>query len=59
VSSLERDLKAEAAILRYDEILDAEPLDREATVALVDEVGGWAEIQLSGAVDEEDAVGGE
>jgi len=27
--------------MRYDELLDAEPLDREATVELVDEVGRW------------------
>jgi len=32
--------------LRYDEILDTEPLDREATVALVEEVGEWAASQL-------------
>lgn len=46
-------LTEHAVPLRYDEILDAEPLDREATVALVDEVGGWAEIQLSAAADDE------
>lgn len=32
-----------AVPLRYDELLDAEPLDREATVERVDEVGIWAE----------------
>ncbi|MGA8744825.1 MAG: HEPN domain-containing protein [Solirubrobacterales bacterium] len=37
-----------AVPLRYDELLDAEPLDREATVALVDELGQWASSQLSG-----------
>lgn len=36
-----------AVPLRYEQLLDAEPLDREATVALVDEVGKWAETQLS------------
>ncbi len=35
-----------AVPLRYDELLDAEPLDRGATVALVDEVGRWAEAEL-------------
>jgi hypothetical protein len=28
--------------MRYDELLDAESLDRHATVDLVDEVGEWA-----------------
>lgn len=31
-----------AVPLRYDELLDAEALDRDAVVDLVDEVGGWA-----------------
>jgi HEPN domain-containing protein len=31
-----------AVPLRYQDLLDAEPLDRRATVALVDEVGKWA-----------------
>jgi hypothetical protein len=31
---------------RYDELLDAESLEREALVALVDEVAGWAAVQL-------------
>jgi HEPN domain. len=31
-----------AVPLRYDELLDAEPLDRDATVMLVEEVDGWA-----------------
>lgn len=35
-----------AVPMRYDELLDAEPLDRDATVALVDEVGEWADIHL-------------
>jgi HEPN domain-containing protein len=34
-----------AVPLRYDQLLDSEPLDREATAALVDEVGKWAETQ--------------
>jgi HEPN domain-containing protein len=28
--------------MRYEELLDAEPLDREAVVAIVDQVGEWA-----------------
>ena len=36
-----------AVPLRYEDLLDVEPLDRDATVALVDEVGRWAEAQLS------------
>lgn len=39
-------LTEHAVPLRYDEILDTEPLDRRATVTLVDEVGEWAEAQL-------------
>jgi len=35
-----------AVPLRYDEILDTEPIDRQATVALVNEVGDWAAAQL-------------
>jgi hypothetical protein len=31
-----------AVPLRYEDLLDAEPLDRRATVELVDEVGKWA-----------------
>jgi hypothetical protein len=31
-----------AVPLRYEDLLDTEPLDRRATVALVDEVGKWA-----------------
>lgn len=31
-----------AVPLRYEDLLDAEPLDRRATVSLVDEVGTWA-----------------
>jgi HEPN domain-containing protein len=36
-----------AVPLRYDELLDAEPLDRDATVALVDRLGRWAAAQLA------------
>ncbi len=38
-----------AVPLRYDELLDAEPLDRESTAALVEEVGRWASAQLAEA----------
>lgn len=40
------DLSIYAVPLRYADFLDAEPLDRDATVALVDEVGKWAESHL-------------
>lgn len=39
-------LTEHAVPLRYDELLDTEPLDREATIALVDEVGEWAATEL-------------
>jgi HEPN domain-containing protein len=39
-------LTEHAVPLRYDEILDTEPLNRAATVALVEEVGKWADAQL-------------
>lgn len=39
-------LTEHAVPLRYDEILDTEPLDRRVTVALVDGIGGWAEALL-------------
>ena len=32
-----------SAPLRYEDLLDAEPLDRKATIGLVDEIGKWAE----------------
>ncbi len=32
-----------AVPLRYEDLLDAEPLDREATLVLVEEVARWAE----------------
>lgn len=38
-----------AAPLRYEDLLDAEPLDREATVSLVEEVGRWADAELGAA----------
>jgi HEPN domain-containing protein len=38
--------------LRYEDLLDAEPLDREATVALVEEVGRWAAAQLKAPDDQ-------
>jgi HEPN domain-containing protein len=43
------DLTEYAVPLRYEDLLDSEPLDREATVALVDQVGDWAEAQLFGS----------
>jgi HEPN domain-containing protein len=36
-----------AVPLRYEDLLDAEPLDRRATVALVEEVGKWAADQIA------------
>ena len=35
-----------AVPLRYEDLLDAEPLDRDATLALVEGVGRWAEAEL-------------
>lgn len=40
------ELTVYAVPMRYDELLDAESLEREATVALVDEVGEWAATRL-------------
>jgi hypothetical protein len=40
-------LTEHAVPLRYDEILDTEPIDRQATLALVDDIGDWAVAQLS------------
>lgn len=37
-----------AVPLRYEDLLDAEPLDRPAAVALVDEVEAWARNALDG-----------
>jgi HEPN domain-containing protein len=39
-------LTEHAVPLRYDEILDTEPLDRRAVVNLVEEVGEWAASHL-------------
>jgi hypothetical protein len=39
-------LTEHAVPLRYDEILDTEPIDRQATVALVNDVGDWTIAQL-------------
>jgi HEPN domain-containing protein len=36
-----------AVPLRYSDLLDIEPLDRQATIALVEEIGGWAADQLA------------
>jgi len=36
------DLSIYAVPMRYDELLDIEPLDRDSVVALVAEVGDWA-----------------
>ncbi len=38
-----------AVPLRYEDLLDAEPLDRPATVALLDDVERWASAELSGS----------
>lgn len=35
-----------AVPLRYDELLDAESLDREVLVTLVDEVAAWVAVQI-------------
>jgi HEPN domain-containing protein len=41
------DLTIYAVPLRYADFLDAEPLERDAVLALVDEVGEWATKQLA------------
>jgi HEPN domain-containing protein len=38
-----------AVPLRYDELLDAESLEREVLVTLVNEVAQWVKVQLSSA----------
>lgn len=43
------DLTEYAVPLRYEDLLDAEPLDRQAAVALIDDVGRWAAEQLNAA----------
>jgi HEPN domain-containing protein len=40
-----------AVPLRYEEVLDAEPLDRDATTALVEDVGRWANTMLKAPND--------
>jgi hypothetical protein len=35
-----------AVPLRYDELLDAESLDRKVLVTLVDEVAAWVAVQV-------------
>lgn len=35
-----------AVPMRYDELLDAEPLERDVAITLVAEVGEWATTQL-------------
>ncbi len=35
-----------AVPMRYDELLDSESLERDVLVALVDEVGEWADARL-------------
>jgi hypothetical protein len=35
-------------IVGYEDLLDAEPSDRDATIALVEEVGRWAEDAIEG-----------
>lgn len=39
-------LTEHAVPLRYDEILDSEPIDRQATLTLINDVGAWAAAQL-------------
>jgi HEPN domain-containing protein len=39
-----------AVPLRYEDLLDSEPLNRRATVELVTEVGNWAALQLAPSV---------
>ena len=46
------DLTEYAVPLRYEDLLDAEPLDRDATVNLVEEVGKWAVVQFSEATED-------
>ena len=53
-------LTEHAVPMRYDEMLDAEPLHRDATVALVDKLSRWATAQFSMAMGEaDDDDGGE
>lgn len=45
------DLSIYAVPLRYADLLDAEPLDRDAVLALVDEIGEWTGAQLRSSSD--------
>lgn len=45
------DLSIYAVPMRYADLLDAEPLNRDAVLALVDEVGEWADAQLRSSSD--------
>jgi HEPN domain-containing protein len=45
------DLSIYAVPLRYADLLDAEPLDRDAALALVCQVGEWASAQLRSSGD--------
>ena len=40
-----------AVPLRYEDLLDVEPLDRDAAVTLVEEFGRWAEDAIETAED--------
>jgi HEPN domain-containing protein len=50
-----RKLSQYAAPLHGEYFLDLEPLDRDATVALVEEVGSWADTELKASEDEDDS----
>ena len=41
------ELSIYASTMRYEDLLDAEPLDRDRVVALVDAIGEWAERLLA------------
>lgn len=45
------DLSIYAVPMRYADLLDAEPLDRHAVLALVDEIGEWTGAQLRSSSD--------
>jgi HEPN domain-containing protein len=49
------DLTEYAVPLRYEDLLDAEPLDREATVNLVGKVRNWAGGQLAEATEDRES----
>jgi HEPN domain-containing protein len=48
VASRLDELTIYAVPMRYDELLDAEPLDREEAMTLIDAVGRWAKSELEG-----------